>query len=117
MRRFLVGMLAAAAVTLAAACGGHIILDAPDSGHPSKSSSSDDGGDSASPPGDPGQTPFPVCPEIAPETGSACPTPNQGCVYDDLQAMTCASWTCDADMHWVLSTPAGCTGTSPGPAR
>ena len=102
MRKFLL-----AAFFLTTACGGRIILAADDAG-------------TSTPPGfeDAGATPtpvptgstgsFPECPGLAPKTGSACLTPNQGCAYVDVTANTCASWTCDATSHWVLSTPAGC---------
>ncbi len=103
--RFPSRLLAPLAIALGAmACGGHIILDAPD-GAAMPNSSADDGGDSAAP--NTGIL-FPLCPASAPETGTACQNANQGCVYDNVKENTCASWTCDENLIWELSTPAGC---------
>jgi hypothetical protein len=86
------------------ACGGHVIYAAGDAGegsNPGNANSPDDAG------GGPG-SPFPVCPGVQPQPGSACPTQNQGCAYVDLKTGSCQSWTCDAHNQWESSTPAGC---------
>jgi hypothetical protein len=121
--------LSLALLLTAPACGGHIILGAPDSGVPANTNvcasdndcvggepgscqagrcttPGEDGGSVSSSP--PPNGPFPECPGTKPETGSACSTPNQGCAYVDITAGTCESWTCDSKGEWESSTPAGC---------
>ncbi len=94
----------------ASACGGHVIQSAPDASAgtdpPSSPPPPDDAGTGATPPT--GSSTFPICPGMEPATGSACPTPSQGCAYVDVTLGTCESWTCDPSGHWVSSTPAGC---------
>jgi hypothetical protein len=102
----------------APACGGRVILAAADSGPGSGNEDpSDDGGlgdPSPSQPGSPGKpspppgSPFPICPGTQPKPGWACPTPNQGCAYVNVQEHTCASVTCGENYEWAVSTPAGC---------
>jgi hypothetical protein len=65
----------------------------------SESSSSSGGGKTG--------TPFPVCPNPAPDVGWSCSTPNQGCAYVDYETGACVSFVC-SNGHWVSSTPAGC---------
>lgn len=95
------------------ACGGQIILGAPDSGEVPVTSvvgageNAGDGGSSASNGGS-SDSNFPVCPGQEPKAGYTCTTPNQGCAYVNLQQKTCESWTCSANHVWVSSTPAGC---------
>ena len=64
------------------------------------------GGSSGSSGGKTG-TPFPVCPNPAPDVGWSCSTPNQGCAYVDYDTGTCISFVCESG-HWISSTPAGC---------
>ncbi len=52
-------------------------------------------------------TPFPVCPNPAPDVGWSCSTPNQGCAYVDYDTGACVSFVCESG-HWISSTPAGC---------
>ncbi len=115
------GFLALACLAVGlAACGGQIIVNPGDgglvpvtsvvSGGQGSSSSGDAGAASSGENGSSGGsgTDFPECPATQPEPGFTCTTPNQGCAYVDLQAGTCASWTCSKDHVWVVSTPAGC---------
>jgi hypothetical protein len=55
-----------------------------------------------------GGDPFPVCPDVAPSAGAACPNKGQGCAFVDFDTGTCVSFTCDSNGHWQTSTPAGC---------
>jgi hypothetical protein len=113
-------LLASASATGSMACGGRIILftDLDGGLDPSSSSSSASSDDasagnapsssSSGPSGSSSDTNFPVCPGVEPPAGLACPHVNQGCAYVDVSANTCSSMTCDADNHWVVSTPNGC---------
>ncbi len=118
-------LLAALAVLAAFACGGRT-LEGPSESEPSESenaSSSGTGNDSSGNDQDAASTqssgggggssggktgtPFPVCPNPAPDVGWSCNTPNQGCAYVDYTTGACISFVCE-NGHWVSSTPAGC---------
>jgi hypothetical protein len=113
----LVALASLATLAAAGGCGGQIIMGASDGGAEpvtsvtgSGSSGEDASTDGAPSTGSTGTSPggFPECPGQQPKAGYTCTTPNQGCVYKDLTAKTCVSWTCTSGHVWVNSTPAGC---------
>jgi hypothetical protein len=100
------------AVLATFACGGRTLEVPSESGQgPTGNTGSDqDAASSESASGSSGGktgTPFPVCPNPAPDVGWSCSTPNQGCAYVDYETGACVSFVC-SNGHWISSTPAGC---------